>query len=105
MSPPLPLRRMAALALPQGPAAQARRIQAPPSLHHQRRSVLPRFVTLASLVTLVTVVSRCYKGEITRGAQDPRLACPSFSDTKMQSKLPERGDAATYPSHQRCCAP
>jgi len=49
--------------------------------------LLPRFVTFVSLVSLVTVVSGCYKGKIARGEQASRLACSSFSDTKMQSKV------------------
>src|SRR5258708_26012674 len=53
--------------------------------------LLPRFVTFVSLVSLVTVVSGCYKGEIARGEQTSWLACPSFSDTKMQSKVTVEG--------------
>jgi hypothetical protein len=47
--------------------------------------LLPRFVSL------VTVVSGCYKGKIARGEQASRLACSSFSDTKMQSKVTGEG--------------
>ena len=53
--------------------------------------LLPRFVSLVSLVSLVTVVSGCYKGKIARGEQASRLACSSFSDTKMQSKVTGEG--------------
>ena len=71
--------------------------------------LLPRFVTFVSLVSLVTVVSGCYKGKIARGEQASRLACSSFSDTKMQSKVTGEGrcwhlSVSATPLRGYCCA-
>ena len=65
--------------------------------------LLPRFVSLVSLV------SGCYKGKIAGGEQASRLACSSFSDTKMQSKVTGEGrcwhlSVSATPLRGYCCA-